>query len=258
MGNEKRSTRQNIETQGTIARTSIVEGQIKRQQNNWRIPKPCWFQQYSETLFRSKRSCWRTSIKVKVKEKRHRQRGRVRVYSVCAVQSTATQILMIELVAVSIFTFSGMKRSTYEFLPKQNKQINLSIRRICHLTMQHKLAKMEPRQNCAFVFSELIFLFSFDCLFSSELSEEVRTAAIVCFPVFSFWKSLCIPRRSLKRNSLCCLSFMGSNLNRNVSFSLPKRNEIPQHNYLFTMNHVKVSQDICLFAHFSFSGLDLP
>ena len=135
------------------------------------------------------------------------------------------------------------------------------------LTMQHKLAKMEPRQNCAFVFSEFIFLFVRKVLIcrlfyfhlNSMALRIEEVCAIVCFLVFSFWKSLCIPRRSLKRNSLCCLSFMGSNLNRNVSFSFPKK-ERKYHNIINFLKWTmwRSSQVIWIFTHFPFSGLNPP
>ena len=99
MGNVKRNQLEKSQwLRGTIARASIVGEQIKRQQqNNWRNPKPCWFQQDCGTFLRGKQSCWQTS-----KSKRHRQRGEVRVYScVQCGQKAATQILMINTVGQS-------------------------------------------------------------------------------------------------------------------------------------------------------------
>ena len=94
---------------------------------------------------------------------------------------------MIDLV-LSVFTFSGISRILF------HEENNLSIRRICHLTTQHKLAKMEPRQNCAFVFSEFMFLFCFDLIVNFPLNSMALRKEEVCYCLFP---SILFPKKSL-------------------------------------------------------------
>ena len=115
---------------------------------------------------------------------------------------------------------------------------NLSIRRIC-LTKQHKLIKLEPRQNCAFVFSIFLWFDSFD--YPPNFMK--RGGRFYClFRSILFLKSLCIPRRSQKRKSLCCLSLSWEAiLNRTVSFSFPRKKWNTTTWALFKRNHVEAS-----------------